>query len=59
VIVFSSRLTGPYWQSGSSVIGLGLLLLQLAAVTAVYLGCYKLLKVEMIDYILRKRSALE
>ncbi len=59
VIWFSSRLTGSYWQGGSSVIGLGLLLLQLAAVSAVYLGCYKLLNVEMIDYILKRRRADE
>jgi putative peptidoglycan lipid II flippase len=55
VILISSRIAGPYWQGGSSFAGLGILLLQIGAVAGVYLGGYKVLRVEMIDYVLRKR----
>jgi putative peptidoglycan lipid II flippase len=59
VMVVSSRIAGPYWTEGSSFLGLGILLLQLAAVTGVYFGLYKLFRVEMIDYILKKRRPAE
>ncbi|MFP4267154.1 MAG: murein biosynthesis integral membrane protein MurJ [Spirochaetaceae bacterium] len=54
VLKVLQRAFGDYWSAGSSFIGLGLLLLQLAAAGLIYYIMYKILKVEMVEHLLRK-----
>lgn len=54
LMVFFHRSVGAYWREGSSFLGLGILVLELLALTAVYLLMYRLLKVEMLGYLLKR-----
>ncbi len=55
-IMFLQRLFGDYWREGSSFAGLGLLLLQLAAAGSIYYLMYKILRVEMLDQLTKRRG---
>lgn len=54
VILQMQRLFGPYWRGGSSFLGLGILLLKIAIIILLYLLLYRLLKVEMVSYLLKR-----
>ncbi len=54
VIIQMQALFGPYWRSGSSILGFGILLLELAIIASLYLGLYRLLKVEMLSYLFKR-----
>ncbi|MFO7850480.1 MAG: murein biosynthesis integral membrane protein MurJ [Spirochaetia bacterium] len=50
------HLFGDYWSSGSSLTGLGLLLLQLAAAVLIYYFMYRILKVEMMEHLVKRKG---
>ncbi len=50
-ILEMQRLFGPYWQRGSSFLGLAYLLIEVVVIVALYLLLYRILKVEMVSYL--------
>jgi putative peptidoglycan lipid II flippase len=56
LILFFHRTIGDYWSRGSSLTGLGILLLEIMLLVLSYLLMYRLLKVEMIGYLLNRIS---
>ncbi|MFO7848813.1 MAG: murein biosynthesis integral membrane protein MurJ [Spirochaetia bacterium] len=56
VLKVLQHLFGDYWSAGSSFRGLGLLLLQVAAAGFIYYVMYRLLKVEMMEQLIKKKG---
>jgi len=54
LILFFHRVFPEYWRGGSSLAGLGYLAAELLLLMLLYLGMYRLLKVEMIGHLVNR-----
>ncbi len=54
VIIQMQSLFGPYWRTGSSFAGFGILLVEIVVLVSLYLLLYRLLKVEMLSYLFKR-----
>ena len=53
-ILKMQSLFGPYWRTGSSLAGLGFLLIEIVVIITMYVVLYRILRVEMVSYLFKR-----